>query len=169
MTKQELQAVYFGFYDQLNEPERTEAKENWSYLFTMDYSYPNDLSDSIVRGFGWENQKQSVDYWINIHNLVLSNTYNFQKSSLTINNLTDKEVTAYMGINDALRHAETKHPNWPVNDLFKQFAILHEEIGEVSKAILEHIDGNGTIEQLRAELHQSGGMIVRILKNLRNE
>lgn len=66
MTEQELKEIYFGFYDQLNEPERSEAKENWSYEWAKNTEVPDKLTMAIFYGFNWTPTKQGSDYWDNI-------------------------------------------------------------------------------------------------------
>ena len=63
MTEQELKDIYFGFYDQLNEPERSEAKENWDYEFCSHNIIPTTLGFAIGLGFDFQDVRH---YWINI-------------------------------------------------------------------------------------------------------
>ena len=83
--------------------------------------------------------------------------------TLTINSLTPAEVCAYMGINDELRKAESKHPDWPKTK-FEQMVILLEEVGEVAQSLNDR-----DTTKAKQELHQVGAMVVRILKNLNDE
>lgn len=102
MTKEELQAAYFSFYDQLNEPERSQAKENWDYEYP-DICVPKTLICAFETGLDWDKTNESFDYWNDMHRListgayhVSSKTYQVAGLTISINNLTDKEVTAYM-------------------------------------------------------------------------
>ena len=64
-----------------------------------------------------------------------------------------------------LERAETIHPFYPI-DPFKQLAIMQEEAGEVTKAILDWQDGKDTVKHVREELIQTAAMCMRMLKNL---
>jgi len=63
MTKEELRDIYFGFYDQLNEPERSEAKTNWDYEFCTETPLPSCIEDAIAFGFDFQDVRY---YWMNI-------------------------------------------------------------------------------------------------------
>lgn len=63
MTKEELRDTYFGFYDQLNEPERSEAKENWDYEFCSETKVPTSANEAIYCGFDFQDTRH---YWVNI-------------------------------------------------------------------------------------------------------
>jgi len=77
----------------------------------------------------------------------------------------DPEIEA---VGDALRYAETKHPNYP-KSLHRRMSILTEEIGEVAKAILDYEDNRGDVEDIKHELRQSAAMCFRFLKHLNKE
>lgn len=161
MTKEELQAVYFGFYDKLNEPERSQAKENWDWELAKNHM-PDSTYTAVNSGFYWTELNQSLQYWSDIYEALANGTYHTKSNSnltLTINSLTDSEVTAYMSINNELRKAEAKHPEFPVN-MFEQLAIITEELGEVAQALNDQDK-----EQAKKELHQVGAMVIRMLKN----
>lgn len=64
-----------------------------------------------------------------------------------------------------LDRAKKKHPNFP-KDMFRQLAIMQEEAGEVTKAVLHYHYENGTLEHVKEELIQTGAMCVRMLENL---
>lgn len=81
--------------------------------------------------------------------------------------LESPEMAAHIiGVMEALRRAEKKHPDWPVDDLFEQVCIMQEEAGEVAKATLDFHNGSGTIPELKTELYQTAAMCLRMLKNL---
>jgi len=63
MTKEELRDIYFGFYDQLNESECSEAKENWDYEFCTETPLPSCIEEAIAFGFDFQDVRY---YWINI-------------------------------------------------------------------------------------------------------
>ena len=64
-----------------------------------------------------------------------------------------------------MKRAEEKHPAWPT-DLFEQVAILNEEAGEVTKAVLHYKREGGTLNDVQEELIQTAAMCMRMLKNL---
>lgn len=73
-----------------------------------------------------------------------------------------KEVNPIL---DELKRAEKKHPDYP-KDMFRQVAIMNEEAGEVTKAVLHYHYENGSVENIREELIQTAAMCLRMLKNL---
>lgn len=65
-----------------------------------------------------------------------------------------------------LLRAIEKHPNYPKNK-YEQLAILQEEVGEVTKAVLQlQQEGKGNIDDIKAELIQSAAMCIRMLLNM---
>ncbi len=66
-----------------------------------------------------------------------------------------------------LEKAEEKHPNWPVDDMYKQHTIISEELGEVAKAILHYKDEEGSMLEIKQELRQTATMCFRMLINLK--
>jgi NTP pyrophosphatase (non-canonical NTP hydrolase) len=74
----------------------------------------------------------------------------------------------YSVVDAELIRAQKIHPNYPA-DMFRQVAILNEEAGEVTKAVLQyHYDG-GSLENIRTELIQTAAMCMRMLDGLKNE
>lgn len=71
----------------------------------------------------------------------------------------------YNVIDSEFKRAEKKHPNFP-DDIFQQLAIMQEEAGEVTKAVLQYEYEGGTIEQVEEELIQTAAMCLRMLNNL---
>lgn len=71
----------------------------------------------------------------------------------------------YAEIDRELIRAEKKHPIFPA-DMFQQLAIMQEEAGEVTKAVLHYHYENGTIVHIKEELIQTAAMCMRMLKNL---
>ena len=61
-----------------------------------------------------------------------------------------------------------KWPEWPT-DLIHQVAIMQEEAGEATRASLNYVYENGSLEDLRKELIQTGAMVVRCLINLKEK
>ena len=76
-----------------------------------------------------------------------------------------KRLMKYDEIQQELDRAEKKHPDFP-QDMFRQLAIMQEEAGEVTKAVLHYHYENGTLEDVREELVQTAAMCLRMLQNL---
>lgn len=70
-----------------------------------------------------------------------------------------------MLISKELQRAEKLHPNYP-KDIFRQLAIMQEEAGEVTKAVLDYKDGKGPLSDVYKELIQTTAMCHRMLRNL---
>lgn len=65
-----------------------------------------------------------------------------------------------------LNRAIEKHPNYPTNR-FEQVCILQEEVGEVTKSVLQlEQEAKGSLQDIKAELIQSAAMCIRMLMNL---
>lgn len=71
----------------------------------------------------------------------------------------------YNEIDAELTKAKSKHPDYP-SDMFHQLAIMQEEAGEVTMAVLHLHYEKGTIEDVRKELIQTAAMCMRMLENL---
>ena len=65
---------------------------------------------------------------------------------------------------EELERAEKLHPNYPSNQ-FEQIAIWNEEMGEVTKALLDYKHKNAPFEDVVKESIQSIAMGFRFLKN----
>lgn len=72
----------------------------------------------------------------------------------------------FESIEKELIRANEKHPFYP-KDIFQQLAIMQEEAGEVTKAVLDYAFENGSLENVRTELIQTASMCVKMLKNLK--
>jgi len=80
-----------------------------------------------------------------------------------------KEKTEFLfQIDDEINRATIKHPDFP-EDMFHQLAIMQEEAGEVTKAVLDFHYHGGGIEDVKAELIQTAAMCVRMLLNLKKQ
>ena len=71
----------------------------------------------------------------------------------------------FNAIEDELQKAIKKHPDWPI-DIFRQLAIMQEEAGEVTKAVLHYVYEDGTIKKVKEELIQTAAMCIRMLDDL---
>lgn len=71
----------------------------------------------------------------------------------------------YAEIDSELKRAEKKHPIFP-NDMFRQLAIMQEEAGEVTKAVLHYHYENGALDHVREELIQTAAMCMRMLQDI---
>ena len=73
-----------------------------------------------------------------------------------------ERLKKYDRIDVELRRAEKKHPNYPT-DMFRQVAIMNEEAGEVTKAVLHYHYENGSLQDVKDELIQTAAMCMRML------
>ncbi len=74
----------------------------------------------------------------------------------------------YAPIDTELQRAKAKHPAYPPN-IFEQLAIMNEEAGEVTKAVLHYKREGGSLQDVKDELVQTAAMCVRMLEALANE
>lgn len=79
-----------------------------------------------------------------------------------------ERLRKYAPIDAELKRAEKLHPNYPA-DMFRQLAIMQEEAGEVTKAVIDYHYGNDSIDHIKEELIQTAAMCVRMLDNLPDE
>lgn len=89
MTKEELKDIYFGFYDQLNEPERSEAKQNWDYDRAKHVQVRVEIHNCIFAGFVWSKTKQGEEYWLNIDMQLHNKEYRFKNNSSKFKDITE--------------------------------------------------------------------------------
>jgi len=80
-------------------------------------------------------------------------------------NLELERLLKYSRIQDELEREEKKHPIFPLN-IFEQLAIMQEEAGEVTKAVLHLKYENGTLYDIEEELVQTAAMCMRMLQSL---
>lgn len=71
----------------------------------------------------------------------------------------------YAPIDAELKRAEKKHPNFP-KDMYQQLAIMQEEAGEVTKAVLHYHYESGSLQDVKDELIQTAAMCMRMLNAL---
>jgi len=77
-TKQEK---YFAFYDQLPEPYRTQAKENYDDDFSSDN--PRSLRKALTLGFSWGRTSQDADYWNALDTMIYKDELPIEQPKLT--------------------------------------------------------------------------------------
>lgn len=58
-----LKDVFFSFYDKMDEPERSQAKENWNYKYAINRAIATSITLAISRGFSWSSTTQGFGYW----------------------------------------------------------------------------------------------------------
>lgn len=63
MKEEKLREIYFKFYDELEEPCRTQAKKNWDYSWASKRDVPIDIYSSVMNGFRWECSIEGLVYW----------------------------------------------------------------------------------------------------------
>ena len=71
----------------------------------------------------------------------------------------------YVPVELELNRAEKKHPNFP-DDMFRQVAIINEEVGEITKAVLHYHYEDGSLKDVKNELVQTAAMCMRMLNAL---
>lgn len=76
-----------------------------------------------------------------------------------------ERLQKYNEIDVELSKAKEKHPNYPT-DIFHQLAIMQEEAGEVTMAVLHLHYEKGSVAEVRKELVQTAAMCMRMLENL---
>lgn len=74
----------------------------------------------------------------------------------------------YAPIEAELQRAKKKHPDFPT-DMFRQLAIMNEEAGEVTKAVLHYHYEGGSKKDIEEELMQTAAMCMRMLEQLHEE
>jgi len=91
----------------------------------------------------------------------------FQKAIINkkLNQLTSRELSSINLILKELQGAKKQHPEWPT-DLIHQSAIVAEEAGELTRASLNCIYKNESIEDCESEAIQVGAMAIRFLSNI---
>lgn len=97
---------------------------------------------------------------------LLMQSESLQGSAVLINQFIEQHVKfgKYFSIEVELQRAKEIHPNWP-DDLYVQLAVMHEEAGEVAKAILDFSFHKGPAEDIKKELIQTAAMCMRMLEN----
>lgn len=76
-----------------------------------------------------------------------------------------ERLQKYNEIDAELSKSKAKHPDYPT-DIFHQLAIMKEEAGEVTMAVLHLHYEKVDIEDVRKELIQTAAMCMRMLENL---
>ncbi|MBK8225272.1 MAG: hypothetical protein IPK73_30025 [Candidatus Obscuribacter sp.] len=77
------------------------------------------------------------------------------------------EIAAIEDVQAELKRAATKFPTWPT-DPIHALAVLGEEYGELTKAILQHTyePHKSTLDDVRNEAVQTAAMAIRLLMSL---
>lgn len=77
--KSERYLATMKFFEQLREPERSEAIANYDEEYSI--CIPKGLQQALSGGFCWDDTKQFSEYWEDIHTMILEGTY-FKKELL---------------------------------------------------------------------------------------
>ena len=64
-----------------------------------------------------------------------------------------------------LKRGEELHPQYP-KCIFRRIAIVNEEAGEATRAVLHYDYENGSLEDVKKELIQTAATCLRMLKNI---
>jgi len=67
---------------------------------------------------------------------------------------------------EELRKAKEKHPEFPT-DPIHQVAVMLEEAGEAMRAVLQYVYEDGSLDDVKEELAQTGAMCIRVLDNIK--
>lgn len=70
--KSERYLATMKFFNELKEPERSEAIENYD---ENRYGIPSKLNNALTNGFDWGKSKQGYKYWNDIRDSIENNTY----------------------------------------------------------------------------------------------
>ena len=76
-----------------------------------------------------------------------------------------ERLQKYLPIEAELQRAIKKFPTFP-DDIFHQIAIVNEESGEATRAVLHYQYEGGGLEDVRIELIQTAAMCIRMLDKL---
>jgi len=73
-------------------------------------------------------------------------------------------------LKEVVTELEKSFEKWPFREnIFKQLAVLTEEAGELSQAILQHQDENGSAENIREEAIQTAAMALKMILYIDNK
>ena len=93
---------------------------------------------------GGKNYKKDYQEWINSQPDLIKEHRVRRELDLIVNELV---------------FAEIKHPNWPNDDMYKQLAIVLEEMSEVGKAVLQFHDEGLLKSDVAHELRQTAAIV----------
>lgn len=65
LREKRLKKNYFAFYDLLEEPARSQAKENYGSMEIV--RKVDTLSEALILGFFWDDSPEGNDYWKKIY------------------------------------------------------------------------------------------------------
>ena len=111
-----------------------------------------DMSDSLVDFKG----KKPEHCILPEHYSELANDLSVFVTSLLDN---------WISVDRELERAIKLHPDYPT-DMFRQVAIMNEEAGEITKAVLHYHYENGSLDDIKTELIQTMAMCKRMLNAL---
>ena len=63
MSIDKFKNIYFSFFDQMDEPEKTKAKNNFDVTHAINYPEPRKISDAIFSGFQWGKTPEGWPHW----------------------------------------------------------------------------------------------------------
>ena len=95
--KSERYLATMKFFEQLKEPERSEAIANYDEEYSI--YIPKSLESALSSGFCWDNTEQESDYWEHIHGMLLDNTY-FQEELLVFGKYKVGDIVVKTGRRD---------------------------------------------------------------------
>ncbi len=76
----ERKRVTLEFFEQLNEPERSEAIENFNEGTSN--KTPSCLANAVFFCINWTDSPQGWDYWDKIHESIRDNTYHHKQFNI---------------------------------------------------------------------------------------
>ena len=76
-----------------------------------------------------------------------------------------KDLHYFELVQAEIDRAERLYPAWPPN-IFEQMAVVNEEAGEATRAVLHYKRENGSLQDVKTELIQTCAVCIRMLKEL---
>lgn len=80
-------------------------------------------------------------------------------------NSTEDRLSKWEIVDKELNRAKKIHSEYPQN-MYVQLAILQEEVGEVTKAVLDFHDNKDSLVHIQEELVQTAAMCMRMIEAL---
>jgi hypothetical protein len=97
-TKHEINR---SFLSQLNEPERSEALENYDEEYADGYEKSLSIEEALSRSFEWSKSKQGYSRWDKICEKLEYNAYPFKTKTMKHEVILNKKQPKQMTITDA--------------------------------------------------------------------